>query len=157
MRFLIESSSSSSSSTKSTEDGLVFTSPTLPYKAGRDKSLFKWKEASKNTVDLLYSTTSGDGTLHVRNTTATATAADATTTMPLLAVGRLLCRSPDETYPENAILECLAAVEDCSLWMCVRHRTDRSEPNADWVYRRVLESLRENITLEELCNLPGVR
>lgn len=34
-------------------DGVVFTSQHLPYKAGRDPALFKWKDSASNTVDLL--------------------------------------------------------------------------------------------------------
>jgi hypothetical protein len=76
--------------------------------------------------------------------------------MPLVAVGTLWLRTPLEKYEPGAILECLYSREQRQ-WYCVKPRPDRSEPNADWVFRRVIDSLQEDITVKELCDLHGVR
>ena len=129
-------------------DGIVFTAQSLPYRAGRDKNMFKWKRPEDNTVDLMYRR---DGNqLFVRQT---GDEQDSHDTIQFVPIGVLaVC---DTDFNDNAILECLALGND--MWRCVKERKDRVEPNADWVARRVCESVRDDITLDELCNLHGVR
>jgi adenylate kinase family enzyme len=158
-------------------DGLVFTPQELPYRLGRDKNAYKWKPCDSNTADLMVLSlppvSDGRIGLGVRKTYEEEEVADgsgATTTVStssddspqLVPVGHLVV--PDELRPNAAALR-LGSIVECTptpggrgrVWTFQRHRQDKSEPNAEWVFTRIVESIEENITLRELCALPGIR
>lgn len=130
-------------------DGLVFTSLTLPYHSGRDRNLFKWKPLEKNTVDVLWRRETAPN-VYVRGDND-----DDDLLRPLgrLADGEVV----DDIETATIILECLPCDASGQLWRISKLRRDRQEPNAAWVAKRVCESIREDLRLEELLEFDGVR
>ena len=132
-------------------DGMVFTPASLPYRHGRDMNMFKWKPAEMNSVDLRYN----GGRLYV---------SDDNERVDEIDFGGLV---EDETVPDwlydGAVVECRGVVlyappdEKLNQWRPLKARDDKSEPNAQWVAKRVILSIRENITEPELVRLPRVR
>lgn len=127
-------------------DGYVFVPRLLPYVYGRDSNMFKAKELQNNTVDLLVAE---GGRLYVKNR-------DKDGEEHLVFAGRLLNYAP-ETMPDGLVLECVPVDALAEMWHAQRPRRDKIEPNEEWVYLRVLESIAEDIRFAELCDLPGVR
>lgn len=165
MRFLIEKSINA---TLDRCDGIIFTPQSLPYRASRDRNMYKFKCLEDNTVDLLMKR--GSNALYVRaddessdtTTAAVANDDDDDSSPPLLLkeVGELSDEEPRLPLVWTAeaatiILECLP--RNNGKWRAIKQRMDRSEPNAQWVAERVCASILENITILELVNFSGVR
>ena len=115
-------------------DGIVFTPAKLPYRLGVDRNMMKWKPAELNTLDLIYR----KGELHCQSQTRKS----------LISMGTPEKR-PD-WLREDMIVECLMVAEQ--VWRCLKPRMDKSHPNVDWVADRVLRSIRDNITLDDLLH-----
>ena len=50
---------------------------------------------------------------------------------------------------DSSIVECLVGDRDKE-WKFVRTRTDKDAPNVTWVANRIMEAVRDNITLEDV-------
>jgi hypothetical protein len=124
-------------------DGYIFTPQALPYRYGRDSNMFKAKELKNNSADLQVD---GAGRLYVKDTEKGV----------LEPVGQLVNFDP-AAMPVNSILECIPVDETAQRWLAQKLRSDKLEPNEAWVYKRVVESIRENITFQEVADLEGVR
>lgn len=130
-------------------DGVIFQPAKLPYRVGIDYNLFKWKPAHENTADLLYRCDDG-GQLFCRNSNSQVTEA-------LLPVPE--GSSLHEDYRHTQWLEDGKVVE-CGLmrggdnntlkWVPKKPRWDKLFPNLDWVVRKIIQSVRDNITEVEL-------
>lgn len=116
-------------------DGLVFTPVTKPVTPFRNTEMLKWKPLEQQTVDLRWHI---DGTLRAIDQGAEA----AVSIMPGMQAG------------DQGIWEC-HAIDD--VWIPVKPRKDRAEPNALFVVDAVTQCIRENITLAELHTLFDTR
>ena len=125
-------------------DGIVFTPTSLPYRHGTDRSMFKWKPNERNSVDLLYERDSAQLFVGDR-----------------VPFGTLFSTPTWLATHTRAILECrlhfISQDAQLNRWIPVSARTDKGEPNSEWVARRVCKSIMENITLDDLLSMPGVR
>lgn len=115
-------------------DGLCLIPARLPYRNNHDHNSFKWKAPRQNTIDLHHV----EGTLYMRSNDM----------RDLIECGALI--DPD-AWPDNAVLECIPISD--STWKASRVRDDKPHANPEWVVRRILESIHENITLAELRQL----
>jgi adenylate kinase family enzyme len=123
-------------------DGFVFTPARLPYRLGIDRNLFKFKPASHNTVDFLYH----NGLLHVQQIVGSGKSM--TSSMVPVAQLKLM----DDTTVRGRIVECRWNIHQGS-WEIIKVRTDKTTPNVDWVAKRVIDSIKDNITRNDLYSL----
>lgn len=124
-------------------DGYIFTPQSLPYRYGRDANMFKAKELKNNSADLQVDST---GRLYVKDTDKGS----------LEVVGELV-NFDASAMPVNSILECIPVDDKAQRWYAQKLRSDKLEPNEAWVFRRVVESIKENVTFQEIADLEGVR
>lgn len=121
-------------------DGLVFTPRDRPYRTGFTPQIMKWKPAEKSTVDFLVDRLqSGDLALLVRGKSRN--------NKPFLKQ-----HSPaSEAFAgfEGKIVECSWNFETQS-YEPLRIRTDKADPNADWVVKGLEDVLRNPITEADL-------
>jgi len=142
-------------------DGLVFTPSQGFYALGRSFSLLKWKPPEKNTVDLQINTTSGSFETRVYYSVDEG----------LEDAGVLVGMPTADEEPElheidSPIVECCAekivmplggdkdAGKPCEfVWRYIRIRRDKNEPNVHWVVNRIVDSISENITHEDILRV----
>lgn len=136
-------------------DGIILTPQSLPYHWGRDANAYKWKPLHYNTVDVTFFGGGGSLEVFVRKGDG---AGGETAYLSVGCISEQDYLSLPRPIPENVgiVLEVLPANE-AATWRVIKARGDKTDCNADWVYSRILASIRENITIEELCNLEGVR
>jgi hypothetical protein len=126
-------------------DGLVFTPARLPYKLGIDRDMFKWKPAAHITVDLLHLS----GGMYARQQQS----GGGLTCMGRLDKGAATAPTAPAVINDNELLECkLVEGYDRAtfVWAPVRTRNDKRGPNLDWICDSIVQSIVENITLDEL-------
>ena len=123
---------------KNTIDGFVFTPLKMPYIMGRCYHLLKWKPNEKNTVDLLFEKPDQvycTDEHHQRHLVGTVSGV------------------PKEVHP-NAILECHLGTEytdEHPTWLFGRVRTDKDTPNVQWVLDRIIKTMQDNITKQDVA------
>uniref|UniRef100_A0A2P2LYK5 Uncharacterized protein MANES_08G087400 n=1 Tax=Rhizophora mucronata TaxID=61149 RepID=A0A2P2LYK5_RHIMU len=114
-----------------------------PYVPRTHEGLLKWKYASMNSVDFLFEV-DADGNqllyLHERGRKR------------LMDGNKVVFKDgPDPSLYAGKIIECCWVLEE-QVWVCMRMRTDKSTPNDFNTYRKVMRSIRDNITEDILLN-----
>jgi len=56
---------------------------------------------------------------------------------------------------DSSIVECLVGDRDKE-WKFVRTRTDKDAPNVTWVAKRIMDAVRDNITIEDVREIVRV-
>ncbi len=120
-----------------TIDGFVFTPLKMPYIMGRCYHLLKWKPNEKNTVDLLFETnrvycTDEHQQRHLVGTVS----------------------GVPKEVSQNAILECHMGTnytDEHPTWRFGRVRTDKDTPNVQWVLDRIVKTVQDNITKQDVA------
>lgn len=139
-------------------DGVILQPAKTPYRLGTDFNLFKWKSLGNNTVDLLWMGPESEGDL-----------------LCTVIKNGMTClqRVPGRIHPQHMYAEWLCpnsvfefapmpatdGGNDVYWWTPQKPRFDKTQPNADWVVARILQSVRDNITREELteqCESPAL-
>ncbi|ESW34402.1 hypothetical protein PHAVU_001G149600 [Phaseolus vulgaris] len=123
-------------------DGLVFQGWDDPYVPRTHEGLLKWKYPEMNSVDFLYEVGAGD--------------------RPMLF---LFERGRKKLMEENVIFKDASDISSYSgkiiecywdsgerHWVCMRTRIDKATPNDINTYRKVMRSIKDNITEEVLLN-----
>lgn len=127
-------------------DGLIFQPGDDPYVPATCEELLKWKFASMNSVDFLLQRTSTGGfqlcLLHSHG-------GGQTSLKPLADAKVIFPEGHELSEYVNRVIEC-SWDADASAWRYMRHRLDKEYPNAYHVYEKVLRSIQDNITEEEL-------
>ncbi|EEF41727.1 mRNA capping enzyme, putative [Ricinus communis] len=132
-------------------DGLIFQGWDDPYVPRTHEGLLKWKYVHMNSVDFLFEL-GGHGHqlfLYERGR------------KKLLHGNRVVFNdASDPSSYSGKIIECSWDSER-QLWIYMRIRTDKSTPNEFNTYRKVMRSIRDNITeevlfkeIDEIINLP---
>jgi len=122
-------------------DGFIFQAYEDKYQIGTHEELLKWKYPHMNSVDFRFRQTKNGGEVY------------------LLRRNEILCQDvpvvfdneEDKDLYDGKIIEC-AYDKDNDRWTFLRERVDKSLPNAYTVYEKVLKSIRDNITQEELID-----
>ncbi|XP_010553078.1 PREDICTED: mRNA-capping enzyme-like isoform X2 [Tarenaya hassleriana] len=133
-------------------DGLIFQGWDDPYVPRTHEGLLKWKYPEMNSVDFLYEV--GE---------------DGRQMLSLFERGKKKVMEgnsvvfKDDSDPASysgKIIEC-SWDQDERVWVCMRIRTDKSTPNDINTYRKVMRSIRDNITedvllqeIREIIQLP---
>ncbi|CAO2839473.1 unnamed protein product [Amaranthus hypochondriacus] len=123
-------------------DGLIFQGWDDPYVPRTHEGLLKWKYPEMNSVDFLFEIDE-DGTenlyLHDRGKKR------------LLENSRVSFGDEDPSSYNGKIIECSYDSEE-DLWVWMRTRTDKNTPNEFNTYRKVMKSIKDNITEDVLLN-----
>ena len=123
-------------------DGLIFQGWDDPYIPRTHEGLLKWKYAYLNSVDFLFEV-DGDRELLFLNERGK---------KKLLEGNRVeFTDGSDPSLYSGKIIECSWDFDKLE-WKYMRIRTDKSTPNEFNTYRKVLRSIRDNITEEDLLN-----
>ncbi|XP_043713709.1 mRNA-capping enzyme-like isoform X3 [Telopea speciosissima] len=127
-------------------DGLIFQGWDDPYVPRTHEGLLKWKYPEMNSVDFLFELEDEDRQLlylHERGNRK-------------LMEGNLVVFKGDldPSAFSGKIIECSWDSEE-EVWVCMRIRADKSTPNEFNTYKKVMRSIRDNITEDVLLNEIG--
>lgn len=124
-------------------DGLIFQGWDDPYVPRTHEGLLKWKYPEMNSVDFLFEVGVDNRQsliLHERGK------------KKLMEGNRVVFKDDlDPASYSGKIIECSWDSEE-SVWVCMRVRTDKSTPNEFNTYRKVMRSIKDNITEDVLLN-----
>ncbi|XP_021897339.1 mRNA-capping enzyme isoform X2 [Carica papaya] len=124
-------------------DGLIFQGWDDPYVPRTHEGLLKWKYPEMNSVDFLFEMDADDRQmliLHERGK------------RKLMEGNTVVFRDgSDPASYSGKIIEC-SWDSDEQVWVCMRIRTDKSTPNDFNTYKKVMRSIRDNITEDVLLN-----
>ncbi len=116
-------------------DGLILMPIDSPVRTGRHQNMFKWKVLDQCTIDLGYDGKEfyaiGDGGKKEK---------------------KIPFRTPTGQFMTNAIYE-LAPSFTSDEWKIVRHRTDKVQPNHIVTIKKTLNTIRDNISLDDIIEL----
>ncbi|KAK6152508.1 hypothetical protein DH2020_015143 [Rehmannia glutinosa] len=130
-------------------DGLIFQGWDDPYVPRTHEGLLKWKYPEMNSVDFLFEVAAIRIFLMV----------DDHQSLYLFERGKKKLMDGRVIFPEGAdpstfagkIIECSWDSEE-DVWMCMRVRPDKGTPNEFNTYRKVMRSIKDNITEDVLLN-----
>ncbi|XP_031127118.1 mRNA-capping enzyme-like isoform X1 [Ipomoea triloba] len=132
-------------------DGLIFQGWDDPYVTRTHEGLLKWKYPEMNSVDFLFEVLDDRELLYLNERGK----------KKLMDGNRVVF--PDSSDPSELsgkIIEC-SWDSDNQVWVCMRVRVDKGTPNDFNTYRKVLRSIKDNITedillaeIQEIICLP---
>ncbi|KAK4392290.1 capping enzyme [Sesamum angolense] len=123
-------------------DGLIFQGWDDPYVPRTHEGLLKWKYPEMNSVDFLFEMVDDRQSLFLFERGK----------KKLMDGNRVVF--PDGADPSSysgKIVECSWDSEE-DVWVCMRVRTDKGTPNEFNTYKKVMRSIRDNITEDILLN-----
>jgi hypothetical protein len=136
-------------------DGLIIMQGSARYKPGMQKTILKWKERQKHTIDFL---------CHLHKTVEAGRLwmfgiyVQDSEESPVLANYMLVSRAEltqlglrEAVELELCIVEC--AWSDTDGWRPLKLRHDKAEANSEYTLRKTCENIEEDIRLEELLEL----
>lgn len=124
-------------------DGLIFQGWDDPYVPRTHEGLLKWKYPEMNSVDFLFEVTEDDRQLLFLFERGK---------KKLMEGNRVVFKDEsDPSFYSGKIIECSWDSEE-QVWISMRVRTDKNTPNDFNTYKKVMRSIRDNITEEVLLN-----
>ncbi|KAK4281148.1 hypothetical protein QN277_012673 [Acacia crassicarpa] len=124
-------------------DGLVFQGWDDPYVPRTHEGLLKWKYPEMNSVDFLFELGAGGRCLLFLYERGK---------KKLMERNKVFFKDvSDISFYSGKIIECYWDSEE-KHWVCMRIRTDKSTPNEINTYRKVMRSIKDNITEEVVLN-----
>ncbi|XP_068646312.1 uncharacterized protein [Aristolochia californica] len=127
-------------------DGLIFQGWDDPYVPRTHEGLLKWKYPEMNSVDFLFEV--GDDDRHQLILFERGK-------KKLMEGNRVVFRDvSDVSEYSGKIIECSWDMDEQS-WVFMRHRSDKTTPNEFNTYRKVMRSIKDNITEEDLLKEIG--
>jgi mRNA-capping enzyme len=123
-------------------DGLIFQGWDDPYVPRTHEGLLKWKYANLNSVDFLFEVEGERELLFVNERGK----------KKLMDGNKVAFKDGSEpSLYSGKIIECTWDFDNLE-WIFLRIRTDKSTPNEFNTYRKVMRSIKDNITEEDLLN-----
>ncbi|GMP51037.1 hypothetical protein CsSME_00017424 [Camellia sinensis var. sinensis] len=123
-------------------DGLIFQGWDDPYIPRTHEGLLKWKYPEMNSVDFLFEMVDNDQLLFLHERGK----------KKLMEGNRVVFNDDsDPASYSGKIVECSWDSEK-DVWVCMRIRTDKATPNDFNTYKKVMRSIRDNITEDVLLN-----
>jgi mRNA-capping enzyme len=123
-------------------DGLVFQGWDDPYVPRTHEGLLKWKYPEMNSVDFLFEMIDDRQLLYLFERGK----------KKLMDGNRVVFNDDsDPSSYSGKIVECSWDSEQ-DVWVCMRVRTDKNTPNEINTYRKVMRSIKDNITEDILLN-----
>ncbi|PIA38958.1 hypothetical protein AQUCO_02700264v1 [Aquilegia coerulea] len=127
-------------------DGLIFQGWDDPYVPRTHEGLLKWKYPEMNSVDFLFEVVDENRQLLFLYERGRKKSMDGS---------QVVFRdASDPSAYSGKIIECAWDSEE-QVWVCMRVRVDKSTPNDINTYRKVMRSIKDNITEEVLLNEIG--
>ncbi|KAH6798383.1 mRNA capping enzyme family protein [Perilla frutescens var. frutescens] len=123
-------------------DGLIFQGWDDPYVPRTHEGLLKWKYPEMNSVDFLFEMVDSRQLLYL-NERGKKKLMDNRVVFP--------DDGPEPSAYSGKIIECAWNSED-DVWVCMRVRVDKGSPNEFNTYRKVMRSIKDNITEDVLLN-----
>eukprot|EP00842_Homolaphlyctis_polyrhiza_P006277 jgi/Hompol1/6650/HPOL_005042-RA len=129
-------------------DGLIFTSAVAPYTLGTCQKMLKWKPSEENTVDfkILEAVQTDRGVLYRIGILERGN--------EHIDCGLMIPEGELATIPTREalgrIIECRYSPTGNSQWRFSRMRDDKDSANHISTYEKILESIRDNISQEQL-------
>ncbi|PON36910.1 mRNA capping enzyme, bifunctional [Parasponia andersonii] len=124
-------------------DGLIFQGWDDPYIPRTHEGLLKWKYPEMNSVDFLFEVDDDDRQLLFLYERGK---------KKLMEGSRVVFKDgSDPSFYSGKIIECSWNAEE-QVWVSMRVRTDKNTPNEVNTYKKVMRSIRDNITEEVLLN-----
>uniref|UniRef100_A0A5B6Z318 mRNA guanylyltransferase n=1 Tax=Davidia involucrata TaxID=16924 RepID=A0A5B6Z318_DAVIN len=123
-------------------DGLILQGWDDPYVPRTHEGLLKWKYPEMNSVDFLFEVGADKRPLlflHERGK------------KKLMEGNRVVFKDASDFSYSGKIIECSWDSEG-GVWVCMRIRPDKSTPNEFNTYKKVMRSIRDNITEDVLLN-----
>ncbi|XP_065852096.1 uncharacterized protein [Euphorbia lathyris] len=127
-------------------DGLIFQGWDDPYVTRTHEGLLKWKYANMNSVDFLFEVDADDRQFLYLFERGKKKLMEGNTVV--------FKGGSDPASYSGKIIECSWDSEE-QVWECMRIRTDKNTPNDFNTYRKVMRSIKDNITEEVLLNEIG--
>ncbi|XP_043711172.1 mRNA-capping enzyme-like isoform X3 [Telopea speciosissima] len=126
-------------------DGLIFQGWDDPYVPRTHEGLLKWKYPEMNSVDFLFEMEEDRQLLYLHERG----------NRKLMEGNRVVFEgASDPSAFSGKIIECSWDSEE-EVWLCMRIRTDKATPNDFNTYKKVLRSIKDNITEDVLLNEIG--
>ncbi|XP_048138695.1 mRNA-capping enzyme-like [Rhodamnia argentea] len=122
-------------------DGLIFQGWDDPYVPRTHQGLLKWKYPEMNSVDFLFEVDDDGNELLFLN--------ERGKKKPMEGNRVVFKDGPDPSSYSGKIIECSWDTDE-QVWVCMRTRVDKSTPNEFNTYRKVMRSIKDNITEEIL-------
>ncbi|PIN02762.1 mRNA capping enzyme, guanylyltransferase (alpha) subunit [Handroanthus impetiginosus] len=123
-------------------DGLIFQGWDDPYVPRTHEGLLKWKYPEMNSVDFLFEVVDNRELLYLNERGK----------KKLMEGNRVVFPDgQDSSAYSGKIIECSWSAED-EVWVCMRVRLDKGTPNEFNTYRKVMRSIKDNITEDILLN-----
>ncbi|XP_057803453.1 uncharacterized protein LOC131018766 [Salvia miltiorrhiza] len=124
-------------------DGLIFQGWDDPYVPRTHEGLLKWKYPEMNSVDFLFEMVENRQLLYLNERGK----------KKLMDNNRVAFPDdgPDASAYNGKIIECSWNSEE-DVWVCMRVRVDKGSPNEFNTYRKVMRSIKDNITEDVLLN-----
>ncbi|KAI8014757.1 mRNA-capping enzyme [Camellia lanceoleosa] len=123
-------------------DGLIFQGWDDPYIPRTHEGLLKWKYPEMNSVDFLFEMVDNNQLLFLHDRGK----------KKLMEGNRVVFNDDsDPASYSGKIVECSWDSEK-DVWVCLRIRTDKATPNDFNTYKKVMRSIRDNITEDVLLN-----
>ncbi|XP_057512276.1 uncharacterized protein LOC130794378 isoform X2 [Actinidia eriantha] len=123
-------------------DGLIFQGWDDPYVPRTHEGLLKWKYPEMNSVDFLFEMVDDRQQLFLHERGK----------KKLMEGNRVIFNDDSDPISYSGkIIECSLNSEK-DVWVCMRIRTDKATPNDFNTYKKVLRSIRDNITEDVLLN-----
>ncbi|KAL8509189.1 hypothetical protein ACS0TY_016394 [Phlomoides rotata] len=122
-------------------DGLIFQGWDDPYVPRTHEGLLKWKYPEMNSVDFLFEVVDNRQLLYLFERGK----------KRLMENRVVFPDGPDASAYSGKIIECSWNSEE-NAWVCMRVRVDKGTPNEFNTYRKVMRSIKDNITEEVLLN-----
>lgn len=118
------------------QDGYIFMPEKGIVSIGTHNSLYKWKNNLDNTVDFLVTP---KGILYLINSNE------------LCKTRNKLTFIPDyiKNSTNNTIVECKCNDINSKTWIPIFPRHDKKDPNSQYVFKKTIINIKENISLEE--------
>ncbi|KAJ3323746.1 Dcp1p-Dcp2p decapping enzyme complex alpha subunit, partial [Boothiomyces sp. JEL0866] len=125
-------------------DGLIFTSAVAPYAFATCDKMLKWKPAEENTVD--FKILNNRGVYHLGILIKDDNYED----FGELTVDETTAEKWDQDPPFGRIIECRYDPDWPNNWKFSRFRDDKLTSNHISVYHKILESIHDNVTKEQV-------
>lgn len=118
------------------QDGYIFMPETGNIQIGTHNTLYKWKNNLDNTVDFLITP---KGILYLINSNE------------LCKTRNKLTFLPDyiKNSTDNQVVECKCNDIQSKTWIPIGPRSDKKDPNSQYVFKKTMINIKENISIDE--------
>ena len=127
-------------------DGIIFTKQFYPYEFGTCKEMIKWKPSEENTVDFLVKLNEKQEFI-----ICLYYGQQGHQEISVFHLGTDSEKIPEGESIQNKIIECYYDSKWPHFWRFSRFRNDKETANHVSTYHKVMDSIRDNVTKQDVC------